>query len=123
MREEELIQWIKDNIDASIRVAESKFSHFDAYSEKYDLFIELKCRRKHYPTLMIEKKKFEALTDRGNAIYICSTPKGVFSWDLRKDNAPEWEEKRLPKRTDFGNRSYKNKTVGFLKLSEAKKLD
>lgn len=122
MVEAELIDWLIANVDPTIKKAESKYSHFDAYSEMFDCFLEFKCRRKHYPDLLIERKKFEALTKRGMAFYICSTPEGIFSWELHKETPPVWEEKFLPRRTDFGNKSGKTKEVGYLLISEAKKL-
>ncbi len=122
MTENELLNWLIDNVDPTIKKADYQFSRFDAYSEMYDCFIELKCRRKHYLDLMIEKKKFDSLTEDGTSYYICSTPKGIYCWELNADNPPEWITKSMPKTTDFKRRQWIPKEVGFLKIDDAKKL-
>ncbi len=122
MTETELLNWLIDNVDPSIKPAEYKYSRFDAYSKTFDKFIELKCRRTHYDTLLIEKKKFDSLVEDGEAYYICSTPKGIYSWVLSPDMEIEWITKSMPRNTDFGNKSKKDKIVSYLRISDAKKL-
>ena len=122
MTEKALLGWLIENIDNSIVPALDKFSPFDAYSKKHDCYIELKCRRKHYPDLLLEKKKFDNITIDGDAFYICSTPEGIYSWRLSKDSNLLWEKKQMPANTDFGKRLWKEKEVTFLKISEAKVL-
>lgn len=122
MTEEELLNWLIENVDPTIKKAEYKYSRFDAYSEMFDAFIELKCRKKHYLDLMIEKKKFDSLVEDGAAYYICSTPKGIYCWELTQETEIEWITKTMPKSTEFGNRRWKPKVVGFLKIDDAKKL-
>lgn len=122
MTEKELLDWLIGNVDRSIKPAEFKYSRFDAYSSTHDCFIELKCRRKHYDTLLIEKKKFDSLVEYGLALYICSTPEGIYSWDLLPDMKIDWVTKSMPKNTDFGNRSKKDKIVGYLRIEDATKL-
>lgn len=122
MTEKHLLDWLIDNFDPSIKAAEYKYSRFDAYSKSRDLFIELKCRRTHYDSLLIEKKKFDSLTEDGDALYICSTPRGIYSWLLSKDMEIEWIAKSMPRNTDFGNRSKKSKIVSYLRIMDAEKL-
>ena len=122
MTESELLDWLIDNVDPTIKKAEYQYSRFDAYSEMHDCFIELKCRKKHYPDLMIEKQKFLNLVGDGAGYYICSTPKGIYCWELTPDMEIEWITKKMPKTTDFKRRSWVSKEVGFLKVSDAKKL-
>jgi len=117
-----LIEWLVDNVDNTIRKAEDKFSAFDIYSKGTDRLIELKCRRKHYPDLMIEKKKFDKLIKFGEALYICSTPEGIYQWVINWDSPIEWEIKRMPAKTDFGDRRWVDKEVGFLEIKDAEKL-
>ena len=122
MTEKELIDWLIENVDDSIKPALYQFSAFDAYSSRYDCFIELKCRSKHYPSLLLEKKKFDSVTEDGPAYYICSTPKGIYSWKLDREDEPQWITKTMPKNTEFGSKQKKEKLVTFLRIAEAKKL-
>lgn len=119
MNERELLDWLITNVDPSIKEAESKYSRFDAYSYNKDMYIELKCRGKHYADLMVEKKKFDALTDLGDALYICSTPKGIFQWTLTKDMPIKWVTKKMPASSQFGRRQWVDKEVGFLMIHQA----
>jgi hypothetical protein len=93
----------------------------------HDSYIELKCRRTHYPTLLIEKKKWDYLADirartGARTLYINSTPHGVYQFDLGAIKAPEWQLKALPDKTDFVNAGKVMKECGFLDIQHAELL-
>jgi len=84
----------------------------------------MKCRRTHYPTLLIEKKKWDYLAEIRartgcKTLYINSTPEGIYQWDLGAINEPEWLLKAMPAKTDFVNTGMIKKLVGFLDLQHA----
>jgi hypothetical protein len=90
------------------------------------LHIELKCRRSHYDTLLIEKNKFDNLIARSKQLqfspcYINSTPQGIFAFNLLASNI-QWQSQSLPATTDFQNSTTIEKVVGFLPISEAIQL-
>ena len=92
-----------------------------------DAYIELKCRRTHYLTLMIERKKWDYLADirartGARTLYICSTPSGIYQFDLGAIKAPEWLLQRLPDKTDFAGAQKIEKWVGFLDLKDSELL-
>ena len=92
-----------------------------------DAYIELKCRRTHYPTLMIERKKWDYLAEirartGARTLYINSTPKGVYEFDLGAINEPEWILQSLPDKTDFAGAKKISKYVGYLQLKDARCL-
>ena len=85
----------------------------------HNAYIEIKCRRTHYDQLMIERHKWDYLADirartGARTLYISSTPKGIYEWDLGAINAPEWVFKWLPDKTDFAGAKKIEKWVGFL---------
>ena len=87
----------------------------------------MKCRRTHYQTLLIEKKKWDYLADirartGARTLYINSTPKGVYQFDLGAINEPEWQLKALPDKTDFANKGKVQKLAGFLDLRDSELL-
>ena len=93
----------------------------------HDSYIELKCRRTHYPTLLIEKKKWDYLAEirartGARTLYINSTPHGVYQFDLGAIKAPQWLFKALPDKTDFTNRGTIQKECGFLDIQHAELL-
>ena len=93
----------------------------------HNAFIEMKCRRTHYPTLMIEKHKWDYLADirartGSRTLYINATPSGVYEWDLGALNEPEWLIKRLPTKTDFAGSEWIEKPVGFLDIRHSRLL-
>jgi len=62
--EQQLFNFINKHFIKDLKPSELPTSRFDCYSEKYKLDIELKCRRKHYDELIIERGKYDALMHR-----------------------------------------------------------
>ena len=120
MNEKQLFDLIKSVIPDL--KSTDQYSYRDAYSPKYDLTIELKCRQKHYDFLLIEKIKYDKLVKHNRVRYINSTPIGIFSFDLKKIQEPTWYEYVLPKETEFYNRNKIPKIVGMLTISQAEDL-
>lgn len=120
MNEQILFNLIKSVIPDLKRMDE--YSYRDAYSPKYDLTIELKCRKKHYDFLLIERVKYLKLIKHNNVRYINSTPIGIFSFDLKKIEEPMWYEYELPKQTEFEERNKIPKIVGMLTIAQAEEL-
>lgn len=107
-------------------MSEYKFSKYDCYSEKYKLDIELKCRRAHYDNLLIEWIKYDALMQRAQnfntkPLYINYTPAGIWAFYL-SEFSPEWEDRDMPRTTDFSNNGRISKRVGYLSIDKGKKL-
>lgn len=100
----------------------AQMSYRDAYSIKYNLSIELKCRKIHYQTLLIEKIKWDKLMAHTNVRYINSTPIGIYSFNLKDIEIPKWFMKLLPAQTEFNNKEKINKIVGLLNINEAKDI-
>lgn len=123
MTEEKLLYMLIDLVP-DIVISADQFSKFDFTTDRS--IVEIKCRRTHYSTLLIEKNKYEALIkvakERSKVpVYICSTPKGVWMFNLLDFEEPIWETKHLPKTTEFGG-GMKQKQVGYLRVSEGKKI-
>ena len=92
-----------------------------------EAYIEMKCRRTHYETLMIEKHKWDYLAEirartGARTLYINSTPKGVYEFDLGALETPEWALQTLPDKTDFAGSKKISKLVGYLNLRLARLL-
>jgi hypothetical protein len=122
--EQLLFDWLEENIYPDLLKAKNQMSRWDCYAPFSKHRIELKCRRTHYDTLLLEKKKYDAMIEEAakhldTPIYINSTPKGIYSFDLSIID-PKWEDKMLKSNTDFGNSEWIKKKVCFLKIEEAK---
>ena len=92
-----------------------------------DAYIEIKCRRTHYPTLLIEKKKWDYLADirartGSRTLYINSTPKGIYQFDLGALDEPQWLLRTMADKTDFAGGKPIQKLVGFLELRHSELL-
>jgi hypothetical protein len=117
-----LFEWLKERIpDLEPSRATEKF---DGISMEYKAIFELKCRRTHYDDLMIEQSKWASLVEYGllrafRAFYISSTPLGIYCWELDPLNAPEWQIKALPTKTDFANSKTTSRPVGLLHIDNA----
>jgi len=120
MTEKELFQLVKKLIPDLKET--SIFSHKDGYSDDLKLSVELKCRRRHYDNLLIERSKYESLLRNKRMRYINSTPQGVFSFNLKKIEEPTWWIEEMPATTDFNRYQIVNKEVGYLSIKDAKNI-
>lgn len=120
--ETELFEWLQSFVYPDLLIAKNPVSRWDCYSPKKKHRIELKCRRKHYPDLMIEKPKFDAVVvecAKHNDVpfYINSTPEGIYAFDMRAHNGL-WEIRSVPKTTQFASREFVSKEVGYFHIEE-----
>lgn len=81
MREKELFEYLKRYL-TDLRLADDQYSKWDCVSDRHKFLIELKSRRTHYDTLLIEKPKYDSLVQRAEAVgysplYVNSTPRGL----------------------------------------------
>jgi len=125
-KESELFEFVKANFLKDLAMSEEKYSRYDCYSLMYGMDIELKCRRAHYDDLLIERDKHDALLERSlkfgtRAVYINSTPIGVWAFYINRIGI-RWEERLLPRNTDFGDRRDIPKMVGYLNINDGIKL-
>ena len=128
MQESDLFDLLKNGFISDLKKSEDQFSRWDCVSHKFAYRIELKCRKTHYDKLMLERDKYFALilsyVETGyKPLYINSTPKGVYVFDLSYLN-PEWTtDTRMPKTTDFENNNRVEKTYTLLEIKNAKKIN
>ena len=117
-----LNQRLKDLVD--LLNYKSNFSRYDCFSEDFNMQIELKCRTRHYDELLIEHIKYEYMMqesakNKARAIYINSTPQGVWAFDLNhisKTNALNWEVRNLPAKTHWDRGQTKSKKISYLHI-------
>lgn len=99
LNESHLLDILKDSIFPSL-VKSLDYSRWDATSNKGQTAIELKCRKKHYSTLRLEKSKYDQMFQHEKQYYINSTPSGIFVFSLSQIK-PVWETTLNPKTTEF----------------------
>ena len=122
LKEPELFSYLKEFYYPDLTFTSDKYSTYDCVSQDNNLYIELKSRNKHYDELLIEQVKWDGLTTEARYFnltpyYVCSTPDGIWAFDLSKWK-PEWEEKWLPQNTEFSARGNKTKVVGYLHIKD-----
>ena len=123
MIEIDLFNYLKINYINDLRLSDNIYSHYDCYSKKFKCIIELKCRPIHYDNLILEKYKYDRLINFNcNVRYICSTPKGIFSFNIKTIN-PVWQEMNLPKSTEFINKEKVLKNITYLPINLAINLN
>jgi hypothetical protein len=115
LKEEELFYLIKNNLIPDLEKTE-KVSRWDGYSENLSMAIELKCRRKSYLDVLIEKDKYIYLKLFNNCRYIISDPSGIYSFNINNidDNDMSWYEHQMPATTEFENTNTITKLVGYI---------
>ena len=122
MTEAQLIALLKKKLIPDLQDT-SEMNNKDGYSAQYDTVFEFKCREKHYDTLIIDKPKYDHLVRYDKVRYICSTPKGIYSWNLKKLPEPIWDE-RLMRSSTWYHREVDEviKKIGYLAIKDAKDL-
>jgi len=127
MNESVLFNYLKENYFPDLERSTGRYDKWDCYSPSTKTRIELKCRRKHYPNLILEKIKYVDMIQRyvekdEKPIYINSTPNGIFAFDLRNIK-PNWiTDNRMPQTTDFERITPIEKTYTLINIEEGKKI-
>lgn len=125
-KEKDLFEWLNQNHYNTLVNSRNPISRWDCYDIETRNRIELKCRRTHYNTLLLEKSKYDALVSESNKhldipIYINSTPNGIYLFNLL-DVELNWFIKSLPATTEFEKRMWIKKEITELKIEQAIKL-
>lgn len=118
--EKELFNLIKKRLIPDLSSTDV-YNPKDATSHQYGMALELKCRKKHYDYLIMEKFKYEKLIKYDKARYIVATPYGIYSFNLKKIN-PVWIDAMLPATTEFDNSNWIKKKVCYINIKEAKNI-
>jgi hypothetical protein len=121
LNENKLYNLLKENLIPDLEQTD-QFNPADATSNKYNLSIELKCRNKHYSYLVIERNKYNKLILNEKSRYICSTPLGIYSFNIKKLPEPYWEKRWLPDTYHFNKPEYIQKEVGYFNINQAKNI-
>jgi hypothetical protein len=127
VKEQELFDYLKANKFSDLVRSTGIYDSFDCLTTEHNLYIELKCRYKHYPELLIEKSKYDKLIAeaKGRGMkpwYINSTPNGKWAFDLSVVPEPAWSSRLMPATTEFNNTRRVFKTVGFLWLKHGQEI-
>ena len=125
-KEKDLFEWLNKNHYKTLVNSKNPISRWDCYDIETRNRIELKCRRKHYDTLLLEKAKYNALVSESAKhldvpIYINSTPNGIYLFNLLEVEL-KWFTKSLPATTEFQKRMWIKKEVTELDIKQAIKL-
>jgi len=126
-KEIDLFNYLKENVYFDLVKSKNQMSRWDCYSPAIGHRIELKCRTRHFDTLLLEKKKYIAMIEECEKhldipIYINSTPKGVFSFNLHKIEPTFETNTKNPATTQFYNTQRIEKEVAYLEINKALKL-
>ena len=125
-KEKDLFDWLSNNYYFSLVNSKNPISRWDCYDIDTRHRIELKCRRKHYDTLILEKSKYDAMIKESEKnldipIYINSTPNGIYLFNLYEVEQ-NWFTKSLPATTEFKKRIWVKKEITELEVIKAIKL-
>ncbi len=120
--EKDLFSLLKKNFIPDLQRTKKTNASYDCYSTKFNLDIELKCRRTHYDDLIIEKSKYKSLMNRSLdlqtiPVYINSTPKGIWAFYIAEIRMT-WIKKNLPKQTDFSKKYHIEKDISYINIKE-----
>ena len=113
LKEEQLFSLLTNSILPDLERTE-KLSRWDGYSKRYSMAVEIKCRRRVYDDVLIEKDKYMFLQSFENARYIISDPIGIYSFDVKLIEPAGWYPHYMPATTEFINTDKIIKIVGYI---------
>jgi len=121
LTEERLFQLIASRYTGLVDLnKEDSSTPIDWYWPQEDIWIEAKCRQEHYPTLFIEKIKYDKLISKKNSWYLNSTPQGIYVFVLQEMEEPYWIERKMMKTKFFStDKDIVTKVVGELSIKKA----
>ena len=99
---------------------------FDCENDKY--IIEIKCRNKRYDSWLFERHKYDSNLPKAKEsgrefIYIVEFGGHCWAWNISKMDAKEhdfeWEDRGMPRTSEFPNRVMQTKTVGYVYEKDA----
>jgi hypothetical protein len=127
MNEELLFTFLREGLYPDLVKSEGIYDSYDCISRQAGHYIELKCRARHYDTLLIEEMKYRKLITQAAErdlvpYYINSTPLGIYSFDLMDLAEPVWFSHQMPATTEFDRAEKVDKLVGYLPIEEAVQL-
>jgi len=127
VNEELLFTFLREGLYPDLVKSEGIYDSYDCISRQAGHYIELKCRARHYDTLLIEEMKYRKLITQAAErdlvpYYINSTPLGIYSFDLMDLAEPVWYVHYLPVTTEFEKVGKVDKLVGYLPIEEAVQL-
>lgn len=104
-----------------LREHPDEMNSFDYESDDY--LVEVKIRRKEYPSWIIEKFKVDsnigiAESVKKDFLYVNCFPPRIYMWNIsnlvRRDYDFQYENRGMPATTDFGGRGMVTKCTGYL---------
>ena len=121
LTEERLFQLIASRYTGLVDLnKEDSSTPIDWYWPQEDIWIEANCRQEHYPTLFIEKIKYDKLISKKNSWYLNSTPQGIYVFVLQEMEEPYWIERKMMKTKFFStDKDIVTKVVGELSIKKA----
>lgn len=123
----DLFLWLKKHYYYDLRSSGGQYAFYDCYSLEFRFYAELKVRSAHYESLIIERSKYDRIVkianaNRNDALYICSTPQGVWQFDVGIMGIDWVEMPDLPVTSQFENQERVTKKVGLLPLKAGRQL-
>lgn len=124
MREQDLFNVVKRYLAPDLRKTSDQYDTIDAVTEQWHAHVEFKCRATHYPDLLLEEKKYNAMMARYKStgydpVYVCSTPQGIYSFRLLALPPLTWQTTMNPRTTEFGAQTKIPKRVAYLPVAWA----
>lgn len=121
LTEEQLFQLMASRYTGLVDLnKEDSSTPIDWYWPQEEIWIEAKCRQEHYPTLFIEKIKYDKLISKDKSWYLNSTPQGIYVFVLQEIEEPYWIERKMMKTKFFSTeKDIVTKVVGELNIKKA----
>ena len=124
--EREILSSINEVLGTGLKESSYQYARFDAHGD--NVIAEIKYRDKHYDDTLIEFDKYSfnkeyAALNKMYFYYVVGVGDEVFCFDILElvvnNHNFLWEWKKMPITTEFGNKEFIYKYVGYIPLHKA----
>jgi hypothetical protein len=122
-----LLNRLKELFFPDLYIFPERFAKIDAYSEEYDLWIEVKVKDEFYHWVYITKNKWETMRSKNRCLYINGMMKDngdwvFYSFSIHKTPEPKWQTIENPNASNELYTGWIPTEMGHLHISTGKDL-
>ena len=122
-----LLNRLKELFFPDLYIFPERFAKIDAYSKKFDLWIEVKVKDEFFPWIYVTQKKWESMREKGRCLYINGMRKDngdwmFYSFSVHNLPDPKWETISNPNASNELYTGWIPTQMGHLHITTGKNL-
>jgi hypothetical protein len=122
MKSEQLLNLIKQHLIPDLHIFPNRFNPIDAYSQKYQMSVEVKCKDEFHYWPYIEKQKYQSMMEHPKSLYVNSMEEGgdisIYGWYFHLLPEPTWHTVMNPNASNELYTKWEPTPMGYIHVSQ-----